>query len=351
MNRKKWIILIGLLSSLFICFSLMVYGLWRFAHRPLATVLAELPTAGGTAQAEASMPVESLTPLPSPENFDFPTVEAFIDTPTAAPDQETICGGPNLMFIQVAGIDHYNLADAIRIVRADFANSQISVLAIQRATYVSIPHLEQFGITRGLINSAHSYGVYFYGENAGISLLSETIAQNFGLRSDHYIDVHYNSFVEAVDAVGGVDITLPDGYYDAGTKKYYRAGTHHLDGTAALEYVRMRYSDTDWKRIDRQTELLMSIFAQLTDLSMLPKLPGLALQIKDDVVTDLSPIEINQLVCLASSISSESIKIYEIGLDMVTPTILNDKNRSQVMIPNFELILPFVEQFINGTLP
>ena len=151
--------------------------------------------------------------------------------------------------------------------------------------------------------------------------------------------------------MGGVDITLEDGYYDAGSGKYLEAGTHHMDGEAALEYVRMRYSDTDWSRIDRQTDLLMSIFTQLTGVSMLPKLPGLAYQMKDDFVTDLSLVEINQLVCLASNISGESIKFYEIGLDMVTPTVLQDKAHSQVMIPNFELIRPYVEEFINVTLP
>lgn len=300
---------------------------------------------------EAAISAENLTPLPSPQGYVFPTSEAVLPTPTAQPGQATICDGPHLMFVQVAGIDRYNLADAIRIVRLDYATPGISVLAIQRATYVSIPHLEQYGITASLINTAHSYGVYFYGGNAGISLLSETIAQNFGIRSDRYIDVNFNSFVKAVDAAGGVDVTFDEGYYDAGSQKYYQPGTHHLDGETALEFVRMRYSDTDWQRIDRQTDLLMSLFAQLTDLTMLPKLPGLAYQIKDDIATDLSLVEINQLACLATSIPRESIKFYTIGLDMVTPTVLQDKARSQVMIPDFALIRPYVEAFVNGTLP
>ena len=341
---KKRTIFILLLIALII--STLLACLWVVVHRPLTARLQSLPTglAGGAG--------EGLNPLPAPEGFVFPASEAVvIPTPTADPNQETICDGPNLMFIQAAGIDYYNLADVIRIVRADFANQTISVLAIQRATWVSIPHLEDYGITASLVNTAHSYGEYFYGKNAGITLLSETIAQNFGIRSDRFIDVHYDGFIKAVDAVGGVDITLQDGYYDAGTGKYLEPGTHHMDGETALEFVRMRYSDTDWSRIDRQTDLLMSLFTQLTGGSMLPELPGLAVQIKDDFVTDLSPIEINQLVCLATSISSESIKFYEIGLDMVTPTVLQDKAHSQVMIPNFDLILPFVEQFVNGTLP
>jgi LCP family protein required for cell wall assembly len=342
-TKKRTIFILLLIAFIII---LLLACLWVVARRPLTARLEGLPT------GLASGAGEGLNTLPAPEGFVLPASEAVvIPTPTADPDQETICDGPHLMFIQVAGIDRFNLADVIRIVRADFANQQISVLAIQRATWVSIPHLEDYGITASLINTAHSYGEYFYGENAGITLLSETIAQNFGIRSDRYIDVHYDSFIKAVDAVGGVDITLQESYYDAGTGKYFEPGTHHLNGEEALAYARMRYSDTDWSRMDRQTDLLMSIFGQLTGSSMLPELPGLALELKDDVVTDLSPVEINQLVCLATSISSDSIKFYEIGLDMVTPTVLNDKAHSQVMLPNFDLIRPYVEQFVNGTLP
>jgi LCP family protein required for cell wall assembly len=356
-RRYLWIVIIGL-SAYCLFLALMVAGFWVLAHRPLSGSLADLPalllakaTADHTAAGDGGILEESLTPLPSPQGFLFPTAEAAIPTPTPDPSQQTICGGPPLMFIQVAGIDRYNLADAIRIVRADFANQQISVLAIQRATYVSIPHLEEYGITIGLVNSAHSYGEYFYGKGAGMPLLAETIAQNFGIRTDRHINVNYNSFTSAVDAVGGVELTLQEDYYDAGTGKYYAAGTHHLDGETALEFVRMRYSDTDWKRIDRQTDLMMSILRQMTDVSMLPKLPELVAQTKDDFTTDLSLAEINQLVCLVTNVPSESVKFYEIGLDMVTPTVLDDKAHSQVMIPDFELIRPYVEQFINGSLP
>ena len=255
------------------------------------------------------------------------------------------------MFIQVAGIDEYNLADAIRIVRIDFTKPSVSVLTIQRATWVTIPHLEEHGITQMIINSAHSYGVHFLGKDGGVYLLSETIALNFGIRSDHYLEVNFDGFTKAVDAVGGIDINLPDGYYDSETNYFWTPGIHHLNGKLALFFVRMRYSDSDWQRINRQTDLLMSLFQKLTTLAMVPKLPGLVNQVKGDVNTDLSLIEINQLVCLATVIPTEDIKFYEIGQDMVISTTLKDKAKSQVMLPKFDLIKPYVEQFINGTLP
>jgi LCP family protein required for cell wall assembly len=361
-NKKTWIIL-SLLLALILVVCLAAWYAWAFATRPLNTSLAALATLAGsgqpvsvTDQPDVNHPLESPTAfptsLPTPEGFDNPAPAPVLPTPTPAPEAKPICGGPPLMFIQVAGIDEFNLADAIRLVRVDFTKPQVSVLAIQRAMWVTIPHLEPYGIKAMIINASHSYGVHFLGKNMGPYLLAETIALNYGLKSDHYLDVSFDSFVKAVDAVGGVDITLPEAVSDpASTHLYLSAGTHHLDGKTALLFVRMRYSDSDWQRINRQTELLMTLYNKLVDPSMLPRLPELVNQVKGDFQTDLSPVEISQLLCLAANLPHENIKFYEIGQDMVIPTTLNDKARSQIMLPKYDLIRPYFEQFINGDLP
>jgi LCP family protein required for cell wall assembly len=362
LNKKTSIIAIGL-AALLLVVALIIGLAWSFATRPLHPSLSNLaaqvltrtatqPASIGMAETPTANPVENVTPLPSPEEFTTAVPQPVIPNPTVAIGSKTICGGPPLLFIQVAGIDSYNLADAIRIVRVDFVKGQVSVLAIQRATWVSIPHLEEHGITAMLVNSAHSYGVHWFGKDAGVALLAETIAQNFGIQSDRYLDIHFDSFVKAVDAVGGVDVDLPNGAYDPlDMHLSLDPGMHHLDGKTALLYVRMRFPDSDWKRIDRQTDLVLSLFKKLTAPAMLPRLPGLANQVKDDFMTDLSPVEISQLACLATKISTDSVKFYEIGQDMVIPTTLKDKAKSQIMLPKWELIRPYVTQFINGTLP
>ncbi len=342
----------------------MGWWVWAFANHPLNTSMANLATLVATHPAGSATPLsgsaalsaqateaENPTPLPSPENIIETTPMPLLLTPTVVADKKPWCGGPPLMFIQVAGIDEFNLADAIRIVRVDFFKPEVSVLAIQRATWVNIPYLQEHGITTMLINASHSYGVHFLGKYGGVYLLSETIALNFGIKTDHYLDINFDSFTKAVDAVGGVDIYLPDGAYDSETKLSLAPGWHHLDGKTALLFVRMRYSDSDWQRINRQTQFVMSLFKKLSDPAMLPSLPGLVNQVKGDFMTDLSPVEISQLVCLASNIPSQNIKFYEIGQDMVIPTTLNDASRSQIMLPKYDLIRPYIEQFINGTLP
>ena len=62
-TRKSRLLFIGLITSLLLI-ALLCAGLWAFAHRPLTTLLANLPKPGGTVFPDASMPAESLTPLP-----------------------------------------------------------------------------------------------------------------------------------------------------------------------------------------------------------------------------------------------------------------------------------------------
>jgi LCP family protein required for cell wall assembly len=359
-SKSIWILLIVVLAIGLV--SCLAWLAWSFATQPLDNSLSALGTLAGSGQPPSQTPqpdshtlVETptllFTSLPSPEGTENTTPVAIFPTPTPAADTKPLCGGPHLMFIQLAGIDEHNLSDAIRIVRIDFAKPQVSVLAIQRAMWVTIPHLEAYGIKTMIINASHSYGVYFLGKTMGPWLLSETIAQNYGIKSDQYLDVNFNAFVKAIDAVGGVDITLAKEYYDPESKEYFSAGDHHLDGKTALIFVRMRYADSDWQRINRQTDLLVSLYKKLTEPSMLPKLPGLVNQLRSDVQTDLSPVQISQLVCLAANLPKENIKFYEIGQDMVIPTTLKDKAKSQIMLPKYELIRPYIEQFINGDLP
>ena len=62
------------------------------------------------------------------------------------------------MVILAVGADEIGLADCIRAVRIDFVTPSVSVLAFPRDLWVSIPGLEDLGITQGKINTAYIYG-------------------------------------------------------------------------------------------------------------------------------------------------------------------------------------------------
>ena len=80
--------------------------------------------------------------------------------------------------------------------------------------WVPIPELEPWGIFEGRVNHSYYYGQEYGLPGGGISLLAQTLYENFGLTVDHYVVVNMEFFPETVDLVGGVDIFLTESLYD-----------------------------------------------------------------------------------------------------------------------------------------
>jgi anionic cell wall polymer biosynthesis LytR-Cps2A-Psr (LCP) family protein len=84
---------------------------------------------------------------------------------------------------------------------------------------------------------------------------------------DYTVAVNYRGFVEMVDALGGVDITVERAmHYDdrrGNVHIHIDSGDHHMDGEMALNYARFRHDASgDLGRIQRQQGLLSALFDQ-----------------------------------------------------------------------------------------
>src|SRR5688500_15285857 len=107
-------------------------------------------------------------------------------TPTEVP---ALCGGPRVMFILLVGSDArkdsyaIGLADSIRLIRVDFVEASIQVLAFPRDLYVEIPEIADHDITQGKLNQAFLYGNpgynYYDGPGQGPGLLARALEHNF----------------------------------------------------------------------------------------------------------------------------------------------------------------------------
>lgn len=306
----------------------------------------------------------------------LPPVVTSTSTPTAvshgaapqptAPQRgmQPLCGGPEQLLILGAGIDSQSidqdsagLVDVIRIIRVDFVKGDISVLAVPRDLWVSIPSLEghtkpegYFGYPivdgkalelpgdHGRINASYFYGELYDLPGGGPGILAQTLYQNFGLVVDRYAIADMQTFAESIDAVGGVDIYVPERLADID------AGWHHMDGSTALWYSRIRKPDTDWDRIDRQSQVMLALGEQALDPGQISSLPALANSLLDDIVTDLSKSELASLTCLASRISRDTVTTYRIGPEMVTSVATTRK--ASVMLPKIEQIGVLIDEFL-----
>lgn len=139
-------------------------------------------------------------------------------------------------------------ADTIMLVHLSGRGDRVSVIGIPRDGWVPVPG---HGTTK--INAAFAYG--------GPALLVRTVESLTGVRVDHYAALDFGGFVQMTDAVGGVDVTITERTHDPMHDRTWEAGRQHLDGAAALDFVRQRWNlpSGDLDRIKRQQAFLHAL--------------------------------------------------------------------------------------------
>ena len=96
----------------------------------------------------------------------------------------------------------------------------------------------------------------------GPACTMQQFEQLTGVRLDHFVVVNFEGFKGMVDAVGGVEMCIPEPIYDPAHGINIEAGTRELQGTEALNYVRARYSignGSDTGRMKRQQAFIASM--------------------------------------------------------------------------------------------
>jgi LCP family protein required for cell wall assembly len=127
------------------------------------------------------------------------------------------------------------------------SDTPTTMVSIPRDSYVSIP-----GHGEDKINAAFAIG--------GASLLAQTVEQATGIRLDHYAEIGFDGFAEAVDAVGGVTMCPADPISDPLAGIDLPAGCQKLSGPAALGYVRTRATPrADLDRMTNQREFMSAL--------------------------------------------------------------------------------------------
>ena len=259
----------------------------------------------------------------------------------------------------------YGLADAMRVARVDFVNARVTVLSIPRDLWVEIPEIEQhYGITHGKLNQAYFYGSpgmgYYDGPGEGPGLLARTLDLNFGLLVEHYGAVNMETFAKIVDAVGGIEIYLPndvdgrpidDKTEDMG---YFYAGQQHFTGDEALRFSRIRKKYNDFTRMDNQNLVLCSLKEKLLSPSVLPKIPQIVGAFQGAVQTDLSLEQISQLACLLPHISREDLVFASFPQEILKPSrMYSEALRGETFVLDVDNseIRDYIEKFLAGTWP
>jgi LCP family protein required for cell wall assembly len=234
------------------------------------------------------------------------------------------------------GHDGAYLTDSIMVVSVQPRPSgppSVAEISLPRDWYVPIT-LGNGKKSAGRINEAYADGVSGEGTlaatdpAAGSAAADATLEHLLGIHIDHWIGVDFEAFKAAVDAVGGVDVTVPDTFtdyqYPAGECNgqrgencrvmtvHFAAGLQHMNGTRALEFSRSRHSTdngegTDFARSRRQQLVVAALKQKVVSIGGLGSLPDLLNGLGDNVVTDLHVNDLEALYSLLKGVDTRSI--------------------------------------------
>lgn len=164
----------------------------------------------------------------------------------------------------IAGIDYVEgsnrgkLTDMIMVANFDIKGKLINILRIPRDTYIGQDYTES-----GKINE-----VYGRKEGGGIQGLANVINKNFALTIDHYATIDMDGFKSIVDAMGGVEVDVPQSFTLEGVT--IEKGLQTLSGFTAEKFVRERkaYKTGDLMRIEMQNLFLKAMVEKMFTLGM-----------------------------------------------------------------------------------
>ncbi|AVQ33690.1 LytR family transcriptional regulator [Staphylococcus muscae] len=158
---------------------------------------------------------------------------------------------------------------------------------------VSIPRDTQAEIvgrgTTEKINHAYAYG--------GADMAVKTLEKLMDVPVDHYATVDMDGLQDTIDTVGGIDV-VSNATFSAEGYQFTQGEQQHLDGEAAMAFIRSRKEEGaggDFGRQERQQLVLQGLANKLTSVSSLTNFNGIMNQLGENVQTDLSLSELNQI--------------------------------------------------------
>jgi LCP family protein required for cell wall assembly len=213
--------------------------------------------------------------------------------------------------------------DSIMVLTIDPYSKTAGALSFPRDMLVDVKDKQGRLWMRTRINEVYEmgeYGINSYPnkcDGCGPKLAMETVKQNFGIPIDFYVLLNWTNFTNIIDDLGGIDVNIPEYAYDPAYStcetcgNYYSIeflpGTEHMDGERALEYARIRHSDNDYKRIERQQLVLRSIIAKSKTLSLIDvgKMKDLYSSYHESVRTNIPDTSIPGLGLLVKQIDEK----------------------------------------------
>ncbi len=250
----------------------------------------------------------------APAQITIQTTEAPTTVPTTAPHVASSEDYINILVVGQAargGGDEERMADTMILCTLNKHEKTLALTSILRDSLVQ-QSISMFGRTFGgikLTTIYHLGSTYGDGPAGSMALMNQTLYNNFGIEVDYNVEVSFDSFIKAIDLLGGitVDMTqaeadyLNDPMHDAFVTGEVTVGPYKMDGSTALSYVRMRKAegdaDSDINRTARQRRMIQALFDRVKKMSI-SDIQNLANGVLPMVTTSMTSDEIMDMLML-----------------------------------------------------
>ncbi len=170
----------------------------------------------------------------------------------------TLYSSKNVINVLLVGLDSKDAlqnggnSDSLILVSLNKKTKKINMTSLFRDTwcYMNISGKDRYA----KINSSYMHG--------GPDALIDTVEKNFKIDIDYYVAVDFSSFVDIIDALGGITVEVQEyeaNYINRTTKHTIESGPAvTLSGKEALVFARIRKSDadSDVSRTRRQRQVI-----------------------------------------------------------------------------------------------
>jgi LCP family protein required for cell wall assembly len=184
--------------------------------------------------------------------------------------------------VREAGLDK-GRNDLTMVLTIDWQSKKFKLASIMRDSYVTIS-----GHGKNRINTAWYYG--------GPTLAINTVNKLFGLDMQKYIKVDFFGLARIIDALGGITVPEVTSGEAKEIRKYsyddsdLKAGKNvKLTGAEAVAYGRVRHTDSDFQRTDRQREVFQLLLNKIFDmgkLELMGKIEGILPNLETNFTKD-----------------------------------------------------------------
>ena len=281
-----------------------------------------VPSVTPTASATLVPPTATQTPTATPTTRSFATLDPRYEPATVVPTPVPPFEKPeSVTTVLLLGNDVSTVrggrTDSMVLVAIDAESRTATMISFPRDLYVAIPGWRMARINQAL---PHGHGSDYPG--GGGALVKDTILYNLGLPVDYYVRIGFDGFVQAVDALDGIEVAVScpvsdwrlkspdlDPQEEENWEMYgLGPGVYWMDGDLALWYVRSRRSSSDFERGRRQKQILRAILNRGLDVDVLSGAPSLWEAYRESVETDLTLRTIVRLAALAPAVRDNGIQ-------------------------------------------